>query len=326
MKIDELINTYKEKIESYLGWINLKNMQPYGREFLTYMGDIKLHEGLIDMQLIGKHLENEVDYIGFQTDFIRPTTYDEKGIPTEHRTTVEICEATIKDNKIIESNFNELENKLKIINCYICKELRDELENICNKYKFKFKEKIENKIALCAKDTDRHWQEWIILDLKNKDVKITGNTDNCNFWFCDTRKDLTPERITNFTGDLNGLLRRLNVSVKLKTLIDPEDWQEIAKVNDAYNDNRYNIQFHDVAFGDDNYIYFNIENGDRGIEGLFRIHDLENGSDMTLVSMDCRVDEDKAFADAHWEEIEEKLCEYAKQRQEKIEKSEEQDI
>lgn len=208
----------------------------------------------------------------------------------------------------------------------ISEDVKSEFKNICNKYEFKFKELSNRKVALCVKDTDKHWIEWIKLDLNKGNIFIVGNTDNCNFGFCDTRKDMTPNKIINFVADLNNLFRRFGTSTQIKTLIDSEDWQEIANVNDAYKDNLYNIQFHDIAFTEDNYIYFSVEYGEYSLDGLFRIHDPTNGPDMDLVSIDCSTEEDRNFVNAHWEEIQEKLCEIAKQREEKIEKNEEESI
>lgn len=54
-----------------------------------------------------------------------------------------------------------------------------------------------------------------------------------------TRKDLTPDKITNFIYSLNYVLSNVDIEVELKTLIDPEDWQEIANVKDAFADPRY---------------------------------------------------------------------------------------
>lgn len=215
---------------------------------------------------------------------------------------------------------------MQVVNYYINEQIKEELKNICDKYEFKYKELSDIKVVLCAKDTDKHWQEWIKLDLQKNEIQITGNTDQCNFWFYDTRKDMTPNRIINFVASLNNLFRKFDTSVQIKTLIDPEDWQEIANVNDAYKDNLYNIEFHDIAFGEDNYIYFSLEYGEYSLDGLFRIHDPANGSDMSLVSIDCSTADDRNFVNAHWEEIEEKLCEIANQRQEKIEKNEEESI
>lgn len=322
MKSEQFFYTYKEVIEKALKWINLREIKPYGNEFITYMGDVKLNDGTFDIQLIGKHLEDEIDYIGFQADFIKPTTYDENGVPTEHRMTIGVCTATIKDNKIIKSNFDELENKLEMINYYINNQIRQELQDICDKYEFKYKKLSYQEIALCAKNTNNEWQEWIKLDLDKRNIFIVGNTDECNIWFCDTRKDMNPTKITSFVAKLNNLFGRFNTSVKIKTLIDPEDWQQIAGVEDAYEDNYYDIKFHDIEFGDDNYIYFTVEQGEYGLDGLFRIHDSANGPDMELVRLDdCCMEEDINFADAHWAEMEEKLCEIARQREEKMKKN-----
>ena len=203
---------------------------------------------------------------------------------------------------------------------------KEQLKNICKKYNFKYVEHSENKISLCAKDTDKHWSDWIKLDLKNKEVLLVGNTDSCNFWFCDTRKDMTPDRIIEFGADLNTLLRNFNNGyVSVKTLIDPEDWQVIAQIKDAYDDNRYKIKFEEIEYGADNYIYFSVLKENIMFNGLFRIHDTVNGKDMTLVSIsDCVKKEDKNFFNAHWEEIEEELCELAKTRQNiKVEPEEE---
>lgn len=211
MKSKEFFNTYKEIIEKSLKWIKFRNTKPYGREFLTFTGDMKVATGIFDIQLIGKHLEDGTDYIGFQADFLKPTTYDEKGVPTEHRNTIGICTATIKDNKIIESNFNELENKLQVVNYYINKQIKEELKEICNEYEFQYKELSNKKLAMYAKDIDKKWQEWIKLDLDKRNISVIGNTDQCNIWFCDTRKDMNPTKITSLVAKLNNLFRRFNI-------------------------------------------------------------------------------------------------------------------
>lgn len=197
------------------------------------------------------------------------------------------------------------------------KDYKEQLKNICEKYDFKYKEYSKNKISLCAKNTDNHWRDWIKLDLQNKDITLIGNTDNCNFWFCDTRKDMTPEKIIEFVADINTMLRKFNDSyITIKSLIDPEDWQEIAQVKDAYEDDRYKIQFKSIEFGADNYIYFTVLKEEYEFDGLFRIHDPANGNDMTLVSIsDCEEKKDQDFFNAHWEEIENELCNCAKNRQ-----------
>ena len=92
--------------------------------------------------------------------------------------------------------------------------------------------------CLYAKNTDGEDYPWIRYDKHDNTFSIEGNTDNCNLWFCDTRPDLTPDKLIEFVKDLNAALEP-NESILLKTLIDPEDWQEIANVRDAYNDGRY---------------------------------------------------------------------------------------
>ena len=205
---------------------------------------------------------------------------------------------------------------------------KEELKNICEKYNFKYREYSENKIALCAKNTDRHWNAWIKLDLKNKDVTLTGNTDNCNFWFYNTRKDMTPNKIIEFVADLNTMLRKFNNSyITINSLIDPEDWQEIAQVQDASEDNRYKVQFEEVEFSSDNYIYFSVLKERTMFNGLFRIHDPANGNDMTLISIsDCEKKQDQDFFNAHWDEIENELCNRAKERQNIKEETEEETL
>ena len=94
---------------------------------------------------------------------------------------------------------------------------------------------------LVAQDTDGEWQKWMEFHLAPTNrVVLMGNTDNCNLWFCDTRKDLTPERIIAFVQELNEFSEKhCDTTVKLRELVDPEDWQELALVRDASEDIRY---------------------------------------------------------------------------------------
>lgn len=203
---------------------------------------------------------------------------------------------------------------------------KKQFKDICKKYNFKYREYSENKISLCAKNIDRHWENWIELDLKNKDITLIGNTDYCNFWFCNTRKDMTPYKIIEFVADLNTMFRKFNDSyITIKSLIDPEDWQEIAQVQDAYEDNRYKIQIEQMEFSSNNYIYFYVLKERRMFDGVFRIRDPTNGNDMTLVSINnCVKKEDQDFFNAHWDEIENELCNIAKERQNLKEETEEE--
>lgn len=96
------------------------------------------------------------------------------------------------------------------------------------------------KYHLCAKNTDKRWTPWITYDPQKDSVVCHGNTDYLNIWLCDTRKDFTPEKCLQFVGELNELFAPGSQNkLCLKDLIDPEDWQEIAQVKDAYVDERY---------------------------------------------------------------------------------------
>ena len=124
----------------------------------------------------------------------------------------------------------------------------NKMKEICWKYNFKNKIS-QNKCSILAKNTDNKYEEWIFYDLDKEDFILIGNTDQMNLWFCETRKDLTADKLLELTKDLNEILNEYNLSVEVSTLIDPEDWQEIANVNDAYEDIRYNskLQEKDLA-------------------------------------------------------------------------------
>lgn len=128
-----------------------------------------------------------------------------------------------------------MEEKSKLAN-----EVIKDFKELAKKYNFKTRDNA-NGISLCAKNTDRRWENWIIYNSSDNSIVLIGNTDQCNFWFCDTRPDLTPEKLIDFTKDLNKILDKLGYEVSLKTLIDPEDWQEIAHIHDAYDDPRYSV-------------------------------------------------------------------------------------
>lgn len=105
------------------------------------------------------------------------------------------------------------------------------------KYEFRT-EPTKYGACLYAKNTDGEDYPWIKYVTSSDLFSIAGNTDCCNLWFYDTRPDLTPEKIIKFVKDLNKALEP-NEPILLKDLIDPEDWQEIANVRDAYEDGRY---------------------------------------------------------------------------------------
>lgn len=119
------------------------------------------------------------------------------------------------------------------------------LGSLC--WAYGFKDNISNdKFSIMAHNTDNKWVEWINLNLKTNDFQIVGNTDQLNLWFCETRKDLTPDQLVGFTSNLNDIMSQYNQEVKMSSLIDPEDWQEIAKVPDAHKDLRYNPSINEM--------------------------------------------------------------------------------
>ncbi|MDO5555116.1 MAG: hypothetical protein Q4G09_00235 [Clostridia bacterium] len=194
------------------------------------------------------------------------------------------------------------------------KEIINNLKEFCKDYSFKFRKYSEENISIQAKDTDKHYHDWIKFDLAKNDLVIIGNTDQLNLWFCQTRKDLTSEKIIKMVGDLNKiLLINFNCSLKLSSLIDPEDWQEIAGIYDAYKDNWYNIKINNVSLESNNYINFTLSKGPYELGGLFRIKDEINGLPMQIVSIECFGEDDKNFINAHYGEIENKLIEIAKE-------------
>ena len=109
---------------------------------------------------------------------------------------------------------------------------------VCQKYGFSTIT-LGNKEILVTKDTDDYDVNWITYDTEKDTVSFSGNTDYLNLWFYETRKDLTPDKIVEFVKDLNEALELEGDKILVKELIDPEDWQEIADIHDAYEDLRY---------------------------------------------------------------------------------------
>ena len=146
---------------------------------------------------------------------------------------------TLYLNTIIDSLINcvyEIYDKNRIVFSHSNRTLTNFLF-VGQKYDFRT-ECTKYGACIYAKNIDGEDCPWIEY-IETLDVySIVGNTDQCNLWFYDTRPDLTPEKIIEFVKDLNEALEP-NKPILLKTLIDPEDWQEIAKVHDAYDDERY---------------------------------------------------------------------------------------
>ena len=93
-----------------------------------------------------------------------------------------------------------------------------------------------NYIVMKTNNTDGKMVNWIKYMPKSDTVTIIGNTDNMNIWLHETRPDMTVDRCIQFIKELSDAL---DCRLRVKELIDPEDWQEIANISDAAEDIRY---------------------------------------------------------------------------------------
>lgn len=116
-------------------------------------------------------------------------------------------------------------------------------KELAHKYGFNIVEGKTNEglgyVALQAKNTNDKHTDWIKYYVDNDKVQLIGNTDQCNIWFYETRKDFTPEKINSFITELNKVFNLGGEGFLIRDLIDPEDWQVLAGVRDAYKDDRY---------------------------------------------------------------------------------------
>ena len=204
------------------------------------------------------------------------------------------------------------------------KQCEEGIKIICAKYRLKLKEISNNEIAICAKNSAKKWVEWIKFNFDKENIIV--NKEQCSLLFCDIREDITPDLLLDFVADINTIARKFDTHINLQTIITAKDWQEIAKVYDAYEDNRYQVQFKDIDFKKgDKYLYFTIVYEKKKMNGLFRVHHLIK-EDLVLECIDCYSKNERNFVNAHWEEIEEKLCNYVKEKQNEVEKHIEKDI
>lgn len=116
------------------------------------------------------------------------------------------------------------------------------LTDIAKEYGFKATVDGDHAITFQAKATNGRWVDWftIIPDLDGVRHIKGNNTDQLNIWLGDTRPDMTPERCIKFFEEINHTLGLFGDNkIKPSEWIDPEDWQVIANVHDAYTDARY---------------------------------------------------------------------------------------
>ena len=99
---------------------------------------------------------------------------------------------------------------------------------------------IGDNFVLYAQNTDKRWTPWFRYDPQKDEVISRGNTVHLNLWLHETRPDMTPEKCVLFVQGLNKAFDLpSDKGFRLQDLIDPEDWQGIAKVQNAYQDSRY---------------------------------------------------------------------------------------
>lgn len=118
----------------------------------------------------------------------------------------------------------------------------EDVQSFAKKYGFTARrhEHYPERYSICARNTDDESTEWFWYNKVDSTIYVRGNTDHLNIWLRDTRPDLTAELCIQMITDLNALFRFLGESrFKISTLIDPEDWQDIANVPDAFEDPRY---------------------------------------------------------------------------------------
>lgn len=117
--------------------------------------------------------------------------------------------------------------------------MQEKLIACATKYGFRARPLGDN-VLVFARNIDGCWVNWIKYNAKSGSVCCTGNTDYLNLWFGVTRCDLTPEKLISFAAELNKALNlKGEDQFHLWELIDPEDWQQIANINDAHKDIRY---------------------------------------------------------------------------------------
>ena len=83
--------------------------------------------------------------------------------------------------------------------------------------------------TVLARNTDGNLTKWFRYNRGNDTITIFGNTDSLNLWLSDTTSLKAEDLVNYFTA----------LQVGMQEFVDPEDWQEIADVQDASEDARY---------------------------------------------------------------------------------------
>lgn len=115
------------------------------------------------------------------------------------------------------------------------------LAEIVKEYGFRFVCR-SDAIDIRAKTTDGHWCNWFTItpDFQGSCKIVGNNTDQADIWLYETRPDMTPDQCVKFFQEISRTLGLYGDNRILPSeWIDPEDWQCIAGVHDAYSDERY---------------------------------------------------------------------------------------
>lgn len=131
------------------------------------------------------------------------------------------------------------------------------LDNLAKEYGFETRiEEKENVVVIIirAKGTDGKWVDWFSFTKFGSNssfIKIVGNTVELNIWLYRTRLDLSANDIYDFFDKFNDIIGHCE-KAPVRKFVDPEDWKEIADIEDAYKDARYTGAGRQVALTEDN--------------------------------------------------------------------------
>lgn len=228
----KVVKCYNETIEENNPEVTLKRIVreltlAKTKEIFAVISAIKKHDG----RIYGTNREymNNIPFNPACSEWVAENPIRYAGLDDIH--TAHIDNIITELRKYEKRNEELMEHGLKMEKDFVA---------FARKYGFTAKvyAKGERKVTLSAKDTDGKSTVWLTFYPKGELVSLSGNTDHLNLWFYQTRPDMTPEKILEFVRELNEVLE-MEKPFTVRQLIDPEDWQEIADVQDAYADERY---------------------------------------------------------------------------------------
>lgn len=128
-------------------------------------------------------------------------------------------------------------------------EIRQAVEEICERFGFRvvdgedagnlaydFNGRVMD-FVIQAENVDGNWADWIAFgEHEGWPELISCDTDRANIWLCQTRPDITADDICEFTDQI---AEATDFEIEVSNIVDPEDWQEIAGVANAYDDPRF---------------------------------------------------------------------------------------